>query len=273
MKLRKVMAAVAATAIAASAMAAAAYAEPAEKGVFIIGFADNDWKAAFWGKDGDALDSSYQTTAAYTGDGTYTVKVDLSSGYVAEGWVDEDTGEELTLTTANGVAAMGIQIYNGTEDQFANLGVNITSVKFDGVEMELKGVSFTNDEDNGRRTNIYNGWASYDPNKEDIITTDPDKATTVLIDPTKVGEWSVCEVTFEAYTVGGDAAEAPADEEVVVAPADETPVVDNTAAAGDVDAATDSSKGSPDTGVADVAAVAGLAIVAAGAVVISRKRK
>ncbi len=268
MKLRKVMAAVAATAIAASAMAAAAYAEPVEKGVFIIGFADNDWKAAFWGKDGDALDSSYQTTAAYTGDGTYTVKVDLSSGYVAEGWVDEDTGEELTLTTANGVAAMGIQIYNGTEDQFANLGLNITSVKFDGVEMELQGVSFTNDEDNGRRTNIYNGWASYDPSKEDIITTDPDKATTVLIDPTKVGEWSVCEVTFEAYTVGGDAAEAPAEE---------TPVVDNTAAeapaAGDVDAATDSSKGSPDTGVADVAAVAGLAIVAAGAVVISRKRK
>ena len=43
--------------------------------------------------------------------------------------------------------------------------------------------------------------------------------------------------------------------------------------AGNVDAATDSSKGSPDTGVADVAAVAGLAVVAAGAVVVAKKRK
>ena len=43
--------------------------------------------------------------------------------------------------------------------------------------------------------------------------------------------------------------------------------------AGNVDAATDSSKGSPDTGAADVAAVAGLAVVAAGAVVVAKKRK
>ena len=42
---------------------------------------------------------------------------------------------------------------------------------------------------------------------------------------------------------------------------------------GNVAAATDSSKGSPNTGVADVAAVAGLAVVAAGAVVVAKKRK
>jgi len=45
------------------------------------------------------------------------------------------------------------------------------------------------------------------------------------------------------------------------------------AKAGNVNAATDSSKGSPDTGVADVAAVAGLAVAAAGAVVLAKKRK
>ena len=64
--------------------------------------------------------------------------------------------------------------------------------------------------------------------------------------------------------------------EAVTLPAtdEEQPVVtDEAPAAGDVDAATDSSKGSPDTGVADVAAVAGLAIVAAGAVVVAKKRK
>ncbi|MGN0656033.1 MAG: LPXTG cell wall anchor domain-containing protein [Ruminiclostridium sp.] len=71
--------------------------------------------------------------------------------------------------------------------------------------------------------------------------------------------------------IGGGAAaeeEAPVEEEVVVAPAEE-----EKPAAGNVDAATDSSKGSPDTGVADVAVVAGLAIVAAGAVLVSKKRK
>lgn len=44
-------------------------------------------------------------------------------------------------------------------------------------------------------------------------------------------------------------------------------------ATGDVDAATDSSKGSPDTGVADVAAVAGIGVLAAGAAIVAKKRK
>lgn len=45
------------------------------------------------------------------------------------------------------------------------------------------------------------------------------------------------------------------------------------AVAGDTAAATVSSKGSPDTGIADVAAVAGIAVAAAGAVVLTKKRK
>ena len=54
------------------------------------------------------------------------------------------------------------------------------------------------------------------------------------------------------------------------------PAANDTAAApatGNVDAATDSSKGSPDTGIADVAAVAGIAVLAAGAFVVAKKRK
>ncbi|MBQ9384740.1 MAG: hypothetical protein IJT87_10945 [Ruminiclostridium sp.] len=66
--------------------------------------------------------------------------------------------------------------------------------------------------------------------------------------------------------------ELPADEPEDTAITD-APVEETAAAAGDVDAATDSSKGSPDTGIADVAAIAGIAIVAAGAVLVSRKRK
>ncbi|MCM1335442.1 MAG: LPXTG cell wall anchor domain-containing protein [Bacteroides sp.] len=76
----------------------------------------------------------------------------------------------------------------------------------------------------------------------------------------------------ETNDVDVDEDEAPAATEAAETTA---PVVETTEApsAGDVAAATDSSKGSPDTGVADVAAVAGLAIVAAGAVLVSKKRK
>ncbi len=66
-----------------------------------------------------------------------------------------------------------------------------------------------------------------------------------------------------------DATEAPADD-ATEAPADDAT---EAPAAGDVAGTTDSSKGSPDTGVEDVAVVAGLAIVAAGAVLATKKRK
>ena len=68
------------------------------------------------------------------------------------------------------------------------------------------------------------------------------------------------EVEFTLTGLGSAAEEAPAEEE---APA----------TTGDVDAATDSTKGSPDTGVADVAAVAGLAVLAGGAFIVAKKRK
>ncbi|MBO5383066.1 MAG: LPXTG cell wall anchor domain-containing protein [Ruminococcus sp.] len=65
--------------------------------------------------------------------------------------------------------------------------------------------------------------------------------------------------------------EEVAEEEVEEEAAEEE--VEEAPAAGDVAGETDSSKGSPDTGVEDVAVVAGLAIVAAGAVLVSKKRK
>ena len=294
MKLRKVLAGAMAAAVAVSAMAVSASAEKMEEGVFIIGFGDADWKASFWGKDGDVLDSSYETTAKLEGNGTYTVVLDLSKGYNNEKWIDEDTGDFINLTTGNSIGAMGIQIYG----DYPTLGCDITSVKIDGKDMALQGVSYTNDEDGGRRTNIYNAWASF--NADEHLTTDASKATSTLISIDDLGEWTKVEVTFDVYGLDEAADDAAADEDVAAddaaadedvaaddaadedvaaddaadedvaadeAPADEAPV------AGDVDAAVDSTKGSPDTGVADVAAVAGLAIVAAGAVLVSKKRK
>ncbi len=69
-------------------------------------------------------------------------------------------------------------------------------------------------------------------------------------------------VEFTIAGLGGGAEEAPAEETVVEEPA-----------AGDVQAATVSSKGSPDTGIEDVAVVAGLAILAGAGIVVTRRRK
>lgn len=68
-----------------------------------------------------------------------------------------------------------------------------------------------------------------------------------------------------ATTAAPAATEAPAAETT-------SDVAATTATAGDTTAAVTSSKGSPDTGIADVAAVAGIAVVAAGALVVAKKR-
>ena len=265
MKLRKIFAAVMASAVAASAMAVSAFAEPIDQGIFVIGFGDADWKASFWGKDGDILDSSSQKTAKLEGNGVYTISLDLSEGYTNPGHLDEETGDEIVYTTGNGIGAMGIQIYG----EYPTLGVDIQSVSFDGVEFPLTGASYTNDEDGGRRTNIYNAWAGYDAAKEDHITKNPDTATSTVVDISSLTEWSSVEVTFEVYGLEEAAEEAApeATEETTEEVTTEAP------AAGDVSAEADSSKGSPDTGIEDVAIVAGLAIVAGGAVLVSKKRK
>lgn len=83
-----------------------------------------------------------------------------------------------------------------------------------------------------------------------------------------VGAWGLAfptsdvAITFTVEGLGGGAAAAATVEEA--APA---------AATGDVSAATTSTKGSPDTGVADVAAIAGLAIAAGAGIALTRKRK
>lgn len=68
-------------------------------------------------------------------------------------------------------------------------------------------------------------------------------------------------------TVGGGAPAAETQAPAAQAPAAQAP------AAGDVAAATNSTKGSPDTGAEDVAVAAGLAIVAVGAALVSKKKK
>ena len=98
-------------------------------------------------------------------------------------------------------------------------------------------------------------------------------------------------ITLESVAFAGSETSAPADDNNAPAddnnaPADDNnaPADDNNASAGDntasnnsgagnTNAPTSSNKGNADTGVEGVAVVAGLAIVAAGAVVIAKKRK
>lgn len=284
MKLRKVLAGLVAAVMAASVMAV--YASAVDKcpdGYALIGFGDADWKISMWGKGDDAVDYNlYQTPVQITGDGTYTITVDLSGGYTNDGWVDEETGDYIELTTANGIGAMGINIWGAPDDA----AFDIISVSFDGVDYPLQGASYSNNEDDGRRTNVYNAWASFDSSKEDHISKDPDNATATPINIDSLTEWSVCTVTFEAYNMGEAAVEAvDVDVDEAIAPisetADETTTATteatattaNAAAAGNTSAAAATSKGSADTGIEGVAVVAGLAAAAAGAVIISKKRK
>ena len=81
------------------------------------------------------------------------------------------------------------------------------------------------------------------------------------------------EIEFTIAKAGGAAEEAVVEE----APAAEAPAAEETVApapaAGDVAAATDSTKGSPNTGIEDVAVVAGLAVLAGAGIALTRKRK
>ena len=289
MNMKKLMAGAVASVVAVTGLATFASAEKVDEGKFIIIFADSDWKAQIWGRgDDESIDSSYETTQALNGNGTYTVTLDLSKGYTANGWVDEGTGDPLEITTGNGIAVLGVQIYG----DYPTLGVDIQSVKFDGTEAALNGASYTNDEDSGRRTNIYNEWAGYDASKEDNLTKDADNATATLIDNSSIGEWTKIEITFEVYGLEDDAASsddnaASGDDNATTddgaASGDDNATTDDGAASGSNDApaagtgntnaATNSNKGNADTGVEGVAVVAGLAVVAAGAVVIAKKRK
>lgn len=260
MKISKILAAASAAVVAAAAISSVSFAESAlaalEPGEAILGFGDSDWKAQGWGKGQNGeLDMSYFQTAQITGNGTYSVGIDLSAGYTNDDWEDEETGDLAVFTTGNGIGAMGINVNFDAEDEaYDNFGINITSVKFDGVESIVAGAtSYTNNEDGAKRCNVLNQWANYDATKEDHITSDAATATSVMTD--FAGEWTTCVVEFEVFGL-----------------ADDDAATDATESTTDAETTTTPDKGSPDTGVEGIAAVAGVAVLAAGAVIVSKKR-
>ncbi len=250
MKLRKILAAVAASAVATAAMATVASA--ADYNAYITFQTTswsfrNGWEDTSWGKSTDYFDdyivwgsgdapeetfpqyednfdydiAGYVLPAEYvdatiTGDGTYTV---------------EAKGMDWSVTGDNGFNSLGVSTtlpYEG--------GATISDVKLyvDGVETMAYDAGVVEGLDNNQylKLNVINIWNS------DCTTYDGAFPTESI------------KVEFTVSGLGGGAA-----------------------AAGDVDASTDSSKGSPDTGIEDVAVIAGLALVAGAGIAFTRKRK
>ena len=273
MKISKIFAGIAASAVAVSSMALSVAAVDATgaDGEVGIAFAGGDWLAQYW-FDGKEY-ASTANTAVITGDGTYTVSVDAAAEYE-----DEETGEMVTAPGTTDLAFAALQVVNG-ETLFPGMVITIDSVKFDGVEATLNGTPYTSSDDEvTTRVNLYNEWVSDIP--EDARTADglAADATPTSLDKA-VGAWETMEVTFTVTGTGAadDAAadDVAADDDAAADEATDDTTADTTtddAATTDTTAAT-GDKTTPDTGVEGVAAVAGLAIVATGAVIVSKKRK
>lgn len=239
MKLRNLVAAATAAIVAVSAMAVSAFAADATgpDGQAGIAFASSDWNCQYW-LNGEEF-ATQEELVTITGNGTYSVSVKAVTAVESE-----ETGEMVETEGAAGFAFAALQVVNG-ETLFPGMVITIDSVELDGVAVALSGTPYTSSDENiTTRVNLYNEWVSNLPDDARTVGGLAADATPTAIDSVKGNQWTTMKVTF---TVSGI-------EEGGAAPADPD-------------------KGSPDTGVAGIAAVAGLAVVAGGVMAASRKRK
>lgn len=286
MKLRKIMAGIIATSVAGTMAVAAS----AQYDAFVM-FASGNWYPSVMDASGHTEDPSSGTitewtpgTQEITKDGTYTVSI---SDIKCSG-IDEETGDETMLKVdASGAAVFNVDIEGLSADlgigkgaegyddkkmsgaekmEFAkSKGVNVTDVKItqvkDGETTEIavdsSKVLFGDIEGNGKlRIELYNEYG-------DTKADPPLKTSDIFFN-------EGLSVTFTISGIdailGGNTTPDETD-----APATDAPATD--APATDAPTTGDSSKPNSNTGVEGVAAVAGVAIVAAGAVIVAKKRK
>lgn len=272
MKITKILGAASAAVVSAAVMAASAGAYEA----FLM-YASSDWSV----QSMDATTAN-ATTADVTGDGTYTVAV---SGFE---WEDEETAE-MVPATANGATVFCVDIdglanalgcgkdadgYDALQTAAEKMAfaqatgltisdVVITATNSDGTSTDIavdeSKLYYGDIEGNGKiRLEIYNAYG--DTSKDAPIDAagfsfDDTLSVTFTVSGTGMGDAAADDTaatadaaTAEAATAEAATAEAPAD-----------------------NAAT-TEKGSPDTGVEGIAVVAGVAALAAGAVIVSKKR-
>lgn len=252
MTLKKTLATAAVSILAVTAFAVSASAETAG-----LIYQTNAWtfrnnitqsQAKWWDPDfGDAMeyDTWIVNDVEITADGTYTVSFEKN---VMEDCKDgpEQFWNFLKLQT------------NISKEAYPDVQITIDSLKIDGKEIEAaKSAKQSNDKvlsddhsdiptvntvNDGYLVGFYNAW-----NAEETVIASED-----------FGGKVECTFTITGFKSGDSAAPA---EEATQAPAGNA----NTGAAAD--------KNNADTGVEGVAAVAGIAIIAAGAIVIAKKRK
>ena len=280
MKLRKIMAGIIATSVAGT-MAVAASAQYDAS----IMYADADWYPSIMdatghteGTDGTVTEWT-AGTAEVTKDGTYTVSI----ADIKASTVDEETGEE-TMGAVQGegatvfcvdIADLGTALGVGKDCEgyddlktgaekmaFAkSKGIDVTDVKIsqtkDGetteVAVDSSKILFGDIEGNGKlRIELYN---QYGDTKNDAPLNVSDLFFNEKLDVT----FTISGI--DAILNGGSTTPDETDAPATDAPATDAPT------------AGDSTKDNTNTGVEGVAAVAGVAIVAAGAVIVAKKRK
>ncbi len=280
MKLRKIMAGIIATSVAGTMAVAAS----AQYDAFVM-YASGNWYPSIMDASGHTEDPSSGTvtewtpgTQEITKDGTYTVSI---SDIKCSG-IDEETGDETMLKVdASGAVVFNVDIADlgtalgvgkdceGYDDlktgaekmEFAkSKGINVTDVKIsqvkDGetteVAVDSSKILFGDIEGNGKlRIELYNQFG-------DTKDAAPLNVSDIFFN-------EKLDVTFTISGIdailGGNTTPDETDAPATDAPATDAPTTG------------DSSKPNSNTGVEGVAAVAGVAIVAAGAVIVAKKRK
>ena len=246
MKIRNIVSAAAACAVAAAALVIPGSAE--DNYVAAITWQSSSYmfrntvsqnSLLYWDNDlGEAveLEGATFTDAAITGDGTYTVEL---NGVVDGGW------NMLKLETNIDLGA--------TPD----VKLEITDVELNGTSVDFDKDVAVMSEDAATKSDDYSDW------EFDIKDTARIQLINVYDNIAAIpnDSYESVKVTFTVSGLGGGA-------EVI-----EDTAAPATAEAEAPAATTNTEKGSPDTGVEGIAAVAGLALIAGGAVVVSRKRK
>ncbi len=262
MKITKILGAASAAVVSAAVLAASASAYEA----FLM-YASSDWSVQCM----DAT-SENATTADVTGDGTYTVAI---SGFE---WEDEDTAE-MVPATGTGATVFCVDI-----DGLANaLGCGKDAEGYDALEtaadkmafaqatgLKISDVVITATNTDGTSTDIavdesklyYGDIEGNGKIRLEIFNAYGDTSKDAPIDAAGFSFDDSLSVTF---TVSGTGMGAAADDTATDATTGD--------AADDTATTTTPDKGSPDTGVEGIAAVAGVAVLAAGAVLVSKKRK
>ena len=269
MNMKKFMAGAVASVMAVSVMAVAASAYDAT-----LGYADGSWTAQDW-----------DTTITVDGDGTYSIT--SSFGLLP----DEETGGEYS-PLANGAtvfvldikglatdknAGKGADGFDFADDDFAGksafakaAGIEVSDVKLTAtiggaetdVALDASKIYVGDLEGKGNiRIEIYNEYGAKDSAIDRDAFADVEKFTLTF--------------TIKGIDAPSEPAAGEGEGENPPPPADGEGGNNAPAPGGTAGAGSDPNKDKPavDTGIEGVAVVAGLAIVAAGAVVVAKKRK